>query len=116
VQWSRRPSDAELAQLVAVEQARRDLALAGADPSRPRPEFGPLPSAGDTTIAVFACADHTVDLEHAARVHAADCQAPHPDHLPSCDCEPEPHPEPTPLGGPKVQLPTGWVVAVPPTN
>jgi len=113
VQWRRRPTDNELANLVAIEQARQAEALSLADQSQPAPTFGPLPTAGDTTIAVFGCAEHAIHLEAAARVHAADCSAPHPDHVPDCDCEPEPHPAPEPRGGPMVTLPTGWRVPAP---
>lgn len=113
VQWQRRPTVEELAGLVAAEQARRAQALLLADRAKSAPSFGPLPAAADTVIAVFGCAEHAIHVEHAARVHEADCTAPRPDHLPTCDCEPEPHPEPEPRGGPMVTLPTGWTVPAP---
>lgn len=63
----------------------------------------------DTVEAVFACAEHAIDLEAAARIHTEDCSAPHPEHLPACDCTPEPLPTAAPTP-PPVTLPTGWTV------
>jgi hypothetical protein len=113
VQWQRRPTDAELAVLVAAEMDRRLEIRAAAGPDQPLPPFGPLPTAADTTVAAWGCAGHAITLDVAAQIHAADCQAPHPDHLPGCNCDPEPHPEPEELGGPKVTLPTGWTIPTP---
>lgn len=103
VQWQRRPTETELADFTAVEQDRQtDLGLP--------PEEHRLPTAADTVIAVFACADHAVHIDLAARVHAATCRAPHDGHLPGCDCEPEPLPEPDQGTQEMVTLPTGWTV------
>lgn len=89
VQWQRRPTQTELADLTATEQLRQtDLGLP--------PEEHRLPTAADTVIAVFACAGHAIDIDLATRVHASECRAPHEDHLPGCDCEPEPLPGPDP--------------------
>lgn len=109
VQWRRRPTDDELAALISAEQQRRDQASTPADTAGPT-AGQPLLTAANTTIAVFACPDHAIHVDHAARIHSADCPAPHPEHLPACGCEPEPHPKPEELGGPKVLLPTGWTV------
>jgi hypothetical protein len=115
VQWQRRPTEAEFAGILGAEQARRSRAVALAGRDQPPPTFGPLPIADTTTVAVFACAEHTIHVDQAAQVHAAACSAPCPDHLPLCDCEPEPLPAPEPRGGPMTVLPTGWTVPAPPT-
>ncbi|MDH6123451.1 hypothetical protein [Kitasatospora sp. GP82] len=116
VQWQRRPTDTELADVVAAEQELRTRAAQLADPERPV-TFGPIPTAADTTLAVQACADHAINLDTAAKIHAADCPAPHPDHLPACGCQPEPHPEPEPHPGAQVvTLPTGWIVPAQPAH
>lgn len=117
VQWSRRPTPDELAALVAAEQARRESM--GASTEVPPRDFGPLPTAGDVLIAVFGCAEHALHLDHASRVHAADCSAPHPEHVPGCDCEPEPAPAQDWMitrPGALATLPTGWVVPAPATE
>lgn len=111
VQWRRRLTAVELAELVRAEEGRRAEITLLADPQSP-PVFGPMPGAGDSTVAVFACADHALDLELAAHIHAAECAAPHPDHMPACDCEPEPHPIPEAPPA-TVTLPTGWTVPAP---
>lgn len=107
VQWRRRPTAAELAAVVAVEEQRRADALAMADPQQPAPTFGPLPTAADTVVALHACAAHGIPPAGASRVHQAACSAPAVAH--GCDCSPEPVPagdlfaaSPTPT------LPTGW--------
>lgn len=103
VQWQRRPTDTELADYTAAEQTRQtDLGLP--------PEQQRLPTATDTVIAVFACADHAIAMDLAAHVHAAGCRAPHEDNLPGCACEPEPLPEPDTGTQEMVTLPTGWTV------
>lgn len=104
IQWSRRPTSEELADFTAAEQHRQnELGLP--------PEQHRLPTADDTVIAVFSCADHAIHMDLAAQVHAADCSAPHDDHLPACDCQPEPAPEPEPPhADTMVTLPTGWTV------
>lgn len=108
-QWQRRPTADELATLVATAETRHAEILAEADPEKP-PVFGPLPTVADSTMPVYACANHAIDLDLAARIHAADCAAPHPDHHPGCDCTPEPLPEPEPLHAEMVTLPTGWII------
>jgi hypothetical protein len=108
VQWRRRPTAAELAVLVALEEGRRDELRALATPEQP-PVFGPLPGAGDFTVAVYACGQHAIALEAAAQVHQAECNAPHEAHLPGCSCTPEPLPTPDPpRESRQVTLPTGW--------
>ncbi|MCI3277644.1 hypothetical protein [Streptomyces cylindrosporus] len=122
VHWQRRPTDDELAELVAAEQSRRDERLLLADPQLPAPQFGPLPTAGDTTRIVHACAEHAIGLEAAALIHQATCTAPaagprdklrvDADEVPVCDCTPEHRAEPAELL-PQVQapsrLPAHWV-------
>jgi hypothetical protein len=101
VQWRRRPTDAELAELVQAEKARREQVLLLSDPQQPAPEFGALPTVDGTVIAVFSCAQHTIELEAAARIHASDCAG--------CSCEPEPHPDAPPPPAMTI-LPSGWAV------
>jgi hypothetical protein len=108
VQWQRRPTKAELAPVVAAEQDRRDQALATADPDQPAPEFGPLPTASDTALAVFACGPHAISMDLAALVHAADCLAPEPTVLPGCNCTPEPASAPEPMHTEPRSLPDHW--------
>jgi len=76
VQWQRRPTEAELAALVEVEQSKRDAVLAAADAEEPGPVFGPLPTAADTTIAVYACGPHAISMDLAPdprlRMHGAE--------------------------------------------
>lgn len=108
VQWQRRPTGAELAAIVAVEQARRDEALINANPKLPRPVFRPLPAAKDITIAVFGCNTHAISQDLAALVHAANCTAPNPSNLPGCDCTPEPAPRPEPMHAAALPLPDHW--------
>lgn len=112
VQWQRRLTDAEMAAHLETHQMLRAWALHEADSEKPMPAFGPLPTAADTSRAVFACADHAIHLDLAALVHAADCRAPHPDHLPACDCQPDQAPPPD-EPPPAVTLPTGWTVPAP---
>lgn len=115
VHWLRRPTDDELAELVAAEQSRREQARLLADPQQPAPEFGPLPTGGDTTITVYACSPHAITLEAASRTHQPACTAPNDDGIDGCDCTPEPHPEPTPAPAeeaahPVSSLPAHWLV------
>jgi hypothetical protein len=108
---------AELADIVQAEQARRDRIGLLADPARPAPVFGPLPTAADTVVAVFGCGGHSITLASAALVHAAGCAAPDPAHLPGCGCTPEPTlPAPVPVQVPTTTLPTGWIVATAPAG
>jgi hypothetical protein len=106
-QWRRRPTTDELATLVAAEEARRTQALLLADPQQPPPVFPPLPTADDTTMAVYGCAEHAIHIDAAARIHEATCTG--------CDCDPEPLPPPTPIPGeePTITLPTGWTIPAP---
>lgn len=89
LQWQRRPTDAELADLDAQETAWRDLILANSDPANP-PVFGPMPDATNTTMPVYACTTHAITGDLAALIHQASCTAPDMAYLPSCNCTPEP--------------------------
>lgn len=89
VHWRRRPTDDELAELVAAEQSRREEMLLLADHQLPAPQFGPLPTADGTTRTVYACGRHAITLEAAALIHQSGCTAPNDADLPGCDCTPE---------------------------
>jgi hypothetical protein len=109
VNWLRRPTDAELAEVVKAEQDRRDQIRLLADPQLPEPEFGPLPTAEGTTRTVYACGPHAITMDAAALVHASSCTAPNEADLPDCDCTPETLP-PAPIEEAPVQaLPDHWV-------
>jgi len=114
VQWRRRPTDAEFADVLAAEQARRAEILALSDPDQPTPLFGPLPTQGDTVRAVYACGGHAIAATAGVLVHQPTCTAPDPAVLPACNCTPEPPPAPpaSPSTG-TVTLSTGWVVPAP---
>lgn len=107
VQWRRRLTQAEL----DVEHARlneiRAERILLQDPENPL-VFGPLPSLADSTMAVFACGQHAIDINAAALIHQADCTGPHGDQAPhpQCSCTPEPHPQPEPA--PEPELPAHW--------
>ncbi|MBX7464956.1 hypothetical protein K1Y80_02520 [Streptomyces sp. MAG02] len=107
VHWRRRLTDDEFDAFVAVEQARRDLETILADPQKPAPSYGPLPTEDDNTRVVHACGQHAIGIEAAALVHAKTCTAPNPAHLPGCDCTPEPAPAPEPVPA-ALQLPASW--------
>ncbi len=110
VHWRRRLTDDELAAHVAMEESRRESA-ALFDSRHPVPEFGRLPHADECTVCVYACADHAISLEAAARIHRATCTAPSAHDLPGCDCAPEPAVPPTPeaiAAGTATALPLGW--------
>ena len=107
VNWRRRPTPAELAHHVHAEKGRREEALLLADPQQPAPVFPPLPTADDTTITVYACADHAIDIDAAALIHHGACTAPNQDGIDGCDCTPEPHPEPAEDPTPS-RLPAHW--------
>ncbi|MFE3577836.1 hypothetical protein [Streptomyces vinaceus] len=103
VQWKRRPTDAELESTRTAESVRR---------ARSAPDEriqAPLPSAADTTVPVYACADHALTPALACLVHRSACSG--PDKAGACDCTPEPAPvadfpeDPT---KPKRRLPKGW--------
>jgi hypothetical protein len=105
VMWQRRPNDAELAALHAVETANRELATLLADPENP-PVHGPMPVREDYVVAVHACADHGISVDLATRIHGPGCSAP----ASACDCEPEALPErgqPSAMQPPR-PLPVGW--------
>lgn len=107
MQWRRRPTDSELAAVVAAEQAFRDRVLAAADPQQP-PVFGALPAAADTTIPVYACGLHAISMDLAALIHAGDCTAPDSTVLPGCNCTPELAPAPEPMHTDPQALPDHW--------
>lgn len=113
VHWLRRPTDDELAQLVAVEEARRAEVRQLADPQLPEPVFPALPSSQDTTRVVYACAAHAITLDAASRIHTGSCTAPNEADLPGCDCTPEPPPaDRAPEAeeeAPPSRLPASWV-------
>lgn len=111
VHWQRRPTDDELDALIETEQSRRAEALLLADEQQPAPVFPPLPTAADTTRTVYACANHAITLDGAARVHLGSCTAPNEADLPGCDCTPEspPAPEPRASASTKSRLPAHWV-------
>lgn len=105
VQWTRRPTEAEFTAMVATETARREMAALLADPQLGAPDFGPMPAAGSTLVAIYACAPHAISHDVAAHVHAATCSAP-----PACTCSPEAIPENSGPGIPadNPNLPAGW--------
>ncbi|RLU81113.1 hypothetical protein CTZ27_33265 [Streptomyces griseocarneus] len=109
--WQRRLADKEFASHLAWERDRRARAVQLADPQMPEPAFGPMPQPETCTITVFACVEHAITLDSAARVHRATCTAPSANDLPGCDCEPEPvsPPDPDPaVSDVGVVLPPGW--------
>ena len=111
VNWQRRPTEQELADLIATEQERRAQLLLLADPQLPPPEFGPLPTADGMTRTVYACAQHAITMDAASRIHASTCTAPNTANLPGCDCTPEPLPPPEPTISLAQVLPDHWLPA-----
>ncbi|MDX3245842.1 hypothetical protein [Streptomyces sp. ME18-1-4] len=109
VHWRRRPTDDELAGLVAAEQSRRDQVLLLADPQLAAPVFPPFPTGDDMTRTVYACAAHAISLDAAARIHAGACSAPAEADLPGCDCTPEPLPAALHVETSGPELPAHWV-------
>lgn len=109
-QWQRRLTDVELGVELAREQQRREQAYQLRDVQLPAPDFGPMPTSADFTRAVYACGDHAIGMEDAARIHQPDCTGPHGDHdpHPQCSCEPEPEPLPEPEPEPIPVAPTHW--------
>jgi hypothetical protein len=104
VQWQRRPTEAEFSDLLATENARREMLTMLADPANP-PDFGALPTVGSTLLTVPACAVHAIGLELAAHIHGASCTAP-----PACNCAPEVIPPSDSGAGPVgAVMPPGWV-------
>jgi hypothetical protein len=115
VQWLRRPTPDELAQLVAAETDRRERWTADADPAA-LPQFGPLPAVDNTVQAVYACPAHAIPMEAAARVHDAHCPASYPAGGTYCPCEPPPAAEPEPPAPEPTVLDSGWTVHLPTTS
>ncbi|NUP39514.1 MAG: hypothetical protein HOY76_21505 [Streptomyces sp.] len=112
VHWQRRPTDDELAELVAAEQSRREQVLRLADPQLPKPEFGPLPTGDGMTRTVYSCGPHAITMDAAALTHQSSCTAPNDADLPGCDCTPEALPEagPDPIEETAAsRLPAHWV-------
>ncbi|MGV9427067.1 hypothetical protein ACWDO7_22625 [Streptomyces sp. NPDC003656] len=109
VHWQRHPTDDELAALHQVEEDRRAHARLLADPQQDPPVFPPLPTAGDTLIAVYACGRHAITLEAAAHIHQSCCTAPNDADLPGCDCTPEPLPTAPETEEPRIELPAHWL-------
>ncbi|GAA3267777.1 hypothetical protein [Streptomyces lavendulae] len=108
VQWQRRLTETEFADYLSLIQDRRDNQLLLADPDQPPPDLGPLPDPSDCTRSVYACAQHAITLDAAARVHTQTCTAPAESDLPGCNCAPEPVavPDPEPE---RPQLPASWI-------
>lgn len=113
VNWQRRPTDVELADVVAAEQSRREQLLLLADPQLPAPEFGPLPTADGMTRTVYACGSHAITMDAAARIHASTCTAPNDADLPGCDCTPEAPPQNPVEEPPASTLPEHWLTGTP---
>jgi hypothetical protein len=109
VNWQRRPTEAEVADVINTEEERRAVLQLLADPLLGPPEFGPLPIGDGMTRPVYACAQHAITLDGASLIHQSTCTAPNTDNLPGCDCTPEttaPAPlEQTPAA---LQLPDHW--------
>lgn len=108
VNWNRRLTDDELADHVRLEQERRERALLLADPQLPPPVFLPLPDGSNDTRTVYACGDHAIDRDLAARIHQKTCTAPNEIGQWGCDCTPEP-PPPAPEPEPALALPAHWL-------
>lgn len=108
VQWSRRPTDTELAALVAAENDNRATVLANADPTLPTPVFGSLPDATNTVVSVYGCVTHGIALDLAPFTHQSSCTAPNTANLPNCDCTPEPLVQAAITPATPPDLPSGW--------
>lgn len=107
VQWQRRLTQAEMdTEHARLNEIRAERILLQ-DPKNPL-VFGPLPSLADSTTAVFACAQHAIDMNAAALIHQADCTGPHGDQSPhpQCSCTPEGS-QPRPPA-PEPELPAHW--------
>ncbi|MEV6580284.1 hypothetical protein AB0M92_19200 [Streptomyces sp. NPDC051582] len=105
VQWKRRPTSTELNAARAAETSRRASAAASGPAA---PDLPPL-SPTDSTIPVYACADHALTPALASLVHQAACAG--PDKNGTCPCTPEPAPAadfPDDPTKPKRRLPKGW--------
>lgn len=103
VQWQRRPTAAETAAIQAAAEARLAAAVAA---GLPAPKES-LPTAAESVVAVYACADHSLSPDDAALIHQSTCTGPGRDGR--CNCVPEaPVPDsPTP-DEPGPRLPPGW--------
>lgn len=108
VQWQRRPTDDELDAIHRLENDRRAHARKLADPQQPEPVYPPLPTGTDTSVAVYACAQHALTLTAAASIHASSCTAPNKADLPGCDCTPETLPAAPLEEEQRFALPTHW--------
>jgi hypothetical protein len=65
----------------------------------------------DDVDAVFACLEHAISADLAARIHAPDCTAPDPAKLPACGCRVEPVPVLSqPAAVQTMTTSTGWTV------
>lgn len=113
VNWRRRPTDDELAEVIAAEQSRRDQVLLLADPQLPTPEFGPLPTADGMTRTVYACGPHAITMDAATLIHQSSCTAPNEADLPGCDCTPEAPPQGPAEEQPASTLPEHWQTGTP---
>lgn len=105
VQWRRRPASTELDAIRTAETTRRASGAA----ARLSAREPPLPSTEDTTVPVYACADHALTPALAALVHQSACSG--PDKNGVCNCTPEPPPAadfPEDPTRPKRRLPKGW--------
>lgn len=102
VQWQRRPTEAEIGPVAAVEEIRREAAAARNE----RVTEAPLPSVADSTIAVYACVDHAISPDLAARIHKATCSGLVKEA--ACDCTPEPVDDVFPTPDSQPDLPPGW--------
>lgn len=110
VQWQRRLTDHELAVEHAIIRGRQNAAYLMRDTQLPDPVFPPLPGPEDFTTAVYACGEHAIGIDAAARIHQAHCAGPDGDQLPECGCEPEALPGPDPVV--EQQLPAHWGTAM----
>lgn len=109
VQWVRRPNGPELSTEVARVKERHAKHVELSDPQLPPPSAPVLPTAADTTMAIYACGDHAITASAASLIHASTCSAPNPTNLPACDCVQEQHPSPPiPPQGKKSKLPPDW--------
>jgi hypothetical protein len=111
VQWQRRLTDAELAEQLTIEQARRDELYAQRDIQLPPPDFGPMPTTADFVHAVLACGAHAIHMDAAAQVHQAECAGPDATALPLCGCDPEPLPNNGPMQTVQ-EVPAHWAAAM----
>lgn len=88
VAWVRRPTADELAAI-------------------PDNQGGAEATAGNTTVAVYACGAHAISQDLASLIHGPTCSGPDSPALPNCTCDPAPWPDP--VEAPAQELPQGWV-------